>query len=458
MKIALLITALIKLRQMRKRDDWTREQLVSYSNHKLKEIRKYAYAHSSFYKEYHKGLVDAPLTSLPVLGKATMMERFDELVTDKKLKLGEIRDFISTNEDQLNYRKKYWINTTSGSTGSPGIFVFNNWEWSTLMAGFSRMQEFGGYAMNMMHPPKRAIVSSLKMTHMSSLVAKTVGNFLMPMLQMDATEGMEKLVKKLNEYQPHTLVGYASMIQLLAEEQLKGSLNIAPDIVFSSSEVLTTEMRVKIEKAFGKRLFNEYASTEAGALAGECSYHTGLHLLEDNVIVEVVDENNQPVAEGVFGDKLLITVLFSKTQPLIRYELSDSIKLSYNACPCGRPHLLVEDIQGRTEDFLYFDVSGNKVTLHPNKIHEIMESIPLTAWQVVLEEKKLEVFIVGLRKEYPANRISKSFSDLLNREGIRGTEVFIREVPAIPKSASGKTPLIKNLNLKKIDSAAKFQI
>ena len=304
--------------------------------------------------------------------------------------------------------------------------------------------------MNVFNPPRRAVVSSLKMTHMSSLVARTVGDFLMPTLQLDATEGLKEIVKKLNNFNPHTLVGYASMIHILAEEQLSGNLNINPSIVFSSSEVLTRDMRSKIEKAFGKTLFNEYASTEAGSLAGECQYHTGLHLLEDQVYVEVVDKNNQLVPNGAFGEKLLITVLFNKTQPLIRYELSDSIKLSSTSCPCGRPYVLVEDIQGRSEDFLYFDSLGERITVHPNKIQEIMEFVPTTSWQVILKGNKLDVLLAGLNDSYSKDKIQSSYEKLFSKENISGIEVDVRNVDSISKSGSGKAPLIKNLNLVKI--------
>jgi phenylacetate-coenzyme A ligase PaaK-like adenylate-forming protein len=67
-----------------------------------------------------------------------------------------------------------------------------------------------------------------------------------------------------------------------------------------------------------------------------------MHLMEDLVIVEVVDRNNRHVPPGVYGDKLLITVLGSRTQPLIRYELDDSIRLSPEPCPTGHPFALVE--------------------------------------------------------------------------------------------------------------------
>jgi phenylacetate-CoA ligase len=62
-----------------------------------------------------------------------------------------------------------------------------------------------------------------------------------------------------------------------------------------------------------------------------------MHLFEDLVITEVVDEGNRPVPLGVYGEKVLVTVLFSRTLPLIRYELSDSVRPSISPyCPCGR--------------------------------------------------------------------------------------------------------------------------
>jgi phenylacetate-coenzyme A ligase PaaK-like adenylate-forming protein len=111
------------------------------------------------------------------------------------------------------------------------------------------------------------------------------------------------------------LISYASMARILADEQLSGRLHIAPHLVFTSSEVLTDETRQLVEKAWGHKLFNQYAAAESGGLAAECTDHRGLHLYEDLVIFEVVDQNNHPTPAGVYGEKLLITLLFNRTQP-----------------------------------------------------------------------------------------------------------------------------------------------
>lgn len=148
--------------------------------------------------------------------------------------------------------------------------------------------------------------------------------------------------------------------------------------------MLTDETRRRIAAAWGHEPFNQYAATETGGLAAECEEHEGMHLFEDLVIFEVVDAQNRPVPPGTYGDKLLLTVLFNRTQPLIRYELSDSIRLAVGPCSCGRSFVLVDGIQGRREDILRLPrANGNEVLVHPLVFHGILDSLPTSGWQVV---------------------------------------------------------------------------
>ncbi len=183
---------------------------------------------------------------------------------------------------------------------------------------------------------------------------------------------------KQNEWQPDSIGGYPSVMNALAIEQQEGRLRIQPKIITVSSELLTEEMRQRIQTVWGQQIFNTYVVTEAGALAGECNAHTGLHLYEDLDIVEVVDTFNRPVPPGVYGEKLLLTRLFNTTQPLIRYEVSDRLCLSALRCPCGRPFASVDDIQGRKEDMLFFPgTAGTEVRIMPHVFHKVMDVIPV---------------------------------------------------------------------------------
>jgi phenylacetate-coenzyme A ligase PaaK-like adenylate-forming protein len=146
--------------------------------------------------------------------------------------------------------------------------------------------------------------------------------------RLDAAAPPAQIVARLNQLQPQVLVGYASMVRMLAEEQLAGRLQVAPQAVNSASEPLTAEGRALVQQAWHVPPFDVYAATETGGIAAECEQHTGMHPFEDLVLAEVVDTDGRPVPPGITGDRLLVTVLFSRTPPLIRYQLTDRVRLA----------------------------------------------------------------------------------------------------------------------------------
>ena len=241
------------------------------------------------------------------------------------------------------------------------------------------------------------------------------------------------------------LAGYASMMRILADEQLAGRLRIHPHMIIPGSEVLTDETRRRIEAAWGHPPFDGYGATEAGGwLAAETSDHTGLYLYEDNLIFEVVDEQYRPVPPGVYGDKVLITVLTSRTQPLIRYELSDSVRLSTQTSELGWPFARIDGIQGRTEDILHLTaVSGGEVAVHPITFHHVLDSLPVSGWQVVQEKDGLRVLLSGALNDANDTQIMDAITRNLTAQNVLAPRISVQHVNAIPKNATGKTPLIK---------------
>lgn len=438
------------LNQLRQRERWTRQQLEAYQAHALHDLRKYVYEHSPFYQQFHRGLMDRPLHELPVLTKAMMMEHFDDLITDRAIQLDDVQAHLATLRDDERYLDRYWVNATSGSTGHPGFFLFNRIEWATVIASFARGQEWGGLKVDLRRRRKMAVVASTTPHHMSTRVGVTVRTPWVSTLRLAATEPLATIVQKLNDWQPEILVSYASMARILAEEQHTGRLQISPAVVFTSSEVLTDETRRRIEGAWGKILFNEYAATETGGLAAECKHHHGMHLFEDLVIFEVVDKHNRPVPPGVYGDKLLITSLFNRTQPLIRYQISDSVRLADTLYPADRPFRLINGIRGRMEDVLYLPIAtGGSVAIHPNLFHQVMDTIPVSGWQVIQETDGLTVLLSGLREAAGATSLVNKLGQALSKQGVMLPQINVQQVSAIPKTASGKAPLIKS-NLPRI--------
>src|SRR5712691_9301709 len=284
MNMHIVLSVLSRMRQFRRRDHWTRQQVEAHQADALRKLREYAYAHSPFYQRFHQGLYDAPLQELPVLTKAMVMDHFDELVTDRAIRLEEVKAHLANLSGDERFLGRYRVNATSGSSGHPGVFLFNRAEWITVLASFARAREWGGVRLDLTRRVKTATVASTTPFHMSTRVNATAHSWWMPEMRLAASEPLETIVERLNAWQPEVLIAYASMAHILADEQMALRLKIAPRAVFTSSEVLTQETRRRIVQAWGERLFNQYAATECGSLAAECDHHRGMHLMEDLVI------------------------------------------------------------------------------------------------------------------------------------------------------------------------------
>jgi phenylacetate-coenzyme A ligase PaaK-like adenylate-forming protein len=216
--------------------------------------------------------------------------------------------------------------------------------------------------------------------HVSERIPESADVGLFKMLRLWATDPLPSLVNALNAFQPQVLMPYPSVAALLADEQIEGRLRIRPLVVTTHSEVLTQEMARRIQAAWEVMPFNHYGLTEEPHVGIECAEHRGIHLLEDLCIVEVVDESNQLVRPGALGRKYLLTNLYNRVQPLIRYEVSDMLALSSDLCPCGRPFPLIAQIGGRSEDMLKLrDSAGREVAVPPMTLTLRIEGRPEVA-------------------------------------------------------------------------------
>jgi len=447
MSTHIILKVLALRHRLCQRDHWTRRQLEEYQSRALRLVREHAYARSPFYGRFHKGFTDRPLNDLPVLTKQMVMEHFDELVTNPTVRLADVEAHLTTlsGGDEL-LGGRYRVASTSGSTGRRGLFLWGPGEWATVLASYNRSFDWAGVGAGLTHRTRMAVVSSTTPWHQSARVGASVHSPWVLTLRIDSGDPQERIVERLNSFQPKVLVAYASMAHLLAEEQLAGHLRISPSFVFGSSEVFTDKARRRVEEAWGNKPFEVYAATEPAGIASECEQHRGMHLFEDLVITEVVDENNTPVPPGVYGHKVLVTVLFSRTMPLIRYEMSDSVRpASSPHCPCGRPFALIDGIQGRAEDVLGFPAtSGGQVPVQPIVFHRVMDTVPAGGWQVVQGPEGLSVLLSGVREGFADATLIDSLRQELAAQGAIVPPVEVRRVPNIPRTTVGKAPLIKS--------------
>lgn len=133
-------------------------------------------------------------------------------------------------------------------------------------------------------------------------------------------------------------------------------------------------------------------------MVAKTSDHNGLYVFEDNVIFKVVDEQNRLVPSGMYGDKVLITILFNRTQP-VRYELSDSMRLAADTGGSSLPFARVDGIQGRIEDILH--LPGYPARRWPciRFFYHVLDSLPVNGWQVIQESDGLRVLLSGARND-----------------------------------------------------------
>jgi phenylacetate-CoA ligase len=433
----------------RRRDHWDAAKITAHQGQALQELRRAAYAGSEFYRRHHAGLREAPFYQLPPVTKADLMSHFDEAVTTPDLKLADVeqhlRALAAENGDPgVPWRGRWWAAATAGTAGPRGTFIWNRSEWATVLASYARANDWAGIQAGLGRPLKVALVTSRVPTHQSAVVGASLRSGLVPTLRLDVTAPMGETVAALNRFQPRALVGYASALRPLALEQLAGRLKISPQAVMSASEVLTPPAAQELAKAWGSAPVDVYAATETAGIASPCVYRNR-HLYEDLLIVEPVDRDGNPVPRGTTGARLLVTVLFSRTLPLIRYEMPDTVRLGGRGCPCGRSFTLLEDIEGRIEDVLDMQGSAGPVRVHPIVFHHVLDQAAAGGWQVVQEPARLHVLLAGLAAGNSPQAVQAAVAGALRAAGVVGTPVDVDVVSQLERTPSGKAPYVRRL-------------
>lgn len=374
-------------------DRWSRERLLAYQRERLRKLLRHAVERSPYYREaLGAEAADRPVTSLPTLPKPVLMEQFDRVVTDPQLNRHDLEAFLADADEGALYLGQYRIFSTAGTTGVPGIFVYSPAEFAHWIAlSLAALARVG------VTPATRFVAigapSALHITR-RLFAAFQAGREGVPKLSV-ATP-LEETLASLNAYQPEAMLAYAGVLGALADEQLHGRLDIRPRVVIATSEVLTEDAAARIETAWGIPPINAYAATEAPPIATGSLDHVGMHVWESSAIVEVVDEAGRPVPPGEPGAKVLLTNLVNWTQPLVRYELSDSAVAAEGPDPSGRPWLRLARIDGRSDDILTLPSGeGGEVRVHPHRLRAPFVRIPeVRQYQVVHGSDGLLVRIV----------------------------------------------------------------
>jgi phenylacetate-CoA ligase len=449
------LQSLMSIKEVASHDQWTPEVLQAFQQQQLQCIVKHAVKHSPFYRKAFAHIDTYKpflLEELPVLNKKTMMENYDEVVTDPRLKLSEIEDHLTNLKRDEFYLNKYRVLSTAGSSGLSGIFVYNRKEWVTILTAMQRAGRYMNVTPRLPNRLKICTIGANNPRHGTSRVPESMDFGLAVVKRINATESIDKLVGYLNEFQPEILFAYPSIGALLAIEQNEGNLRITPRVVVVSAEICTDDMKQKMETAWGVTPFDNYAMTEVPFFGVNCSHNNGVHIFEDMAILEVVDEHYRCVPNGTLGHKILITNLFSYTQPLIRYEITDMVRLSTNLCSCGRPFRLIDQIEGRCDDILELEgIESKSVRVHPLNFRSPLGAIhELRQYQVIHAKSGLHLNLVlreGRDSKMCALMVESIIKNKMESLAVKCPPIFIHFVDQIERDQHqiGKVKLIKRI-------------
>lgn len=444
MNLILPLRVLLERWRLERSCRWPRARLALHQSRSLGRLRRFVLSHSPFYRRFHHGLEQRPLAELPILSKAEIMENFDGLVTDRRVRLADVEAFLEQGGGRGLYRGRYVVLSTSGTTGRRGLFLFDRGEWINVLASISRPLYWAGIYQRPWGLPRVALIASTVPWHYSARISLTLSSRWLPQLRLDAVQPVAEMVERLNDWQPEVLAAYPSVVLQLAEEQIAGRLRIQPANVMTSAEVLPEETRRRVREAWGVRMFDTYGTTEYAPVAVECLYGRK-HLLEDGAIIEILDERGRVVPPGEAGDRIAITVFRRRVQPLIRYEISDMVRPQEVQCECGRPFRVIDAVEGRTEDVLWFPARNGErpaVPVHPNVFHDVLDVFPSSGWQVVQDQRGLTVNLCVLRDPAGLEPLRLALYRALDAQEVRVPAIEIQPVDKLDRGATAKAPLV----------------
>ena len=143
MGIITILRLLSRRRTLAQRDRWSRDQLESFQREALLVLRKFATERSPFYASFHRGLAGTALDGLPVMTKSLLMEHYDSIATDSRVRLRDVEAWVAARRPD-RYLGRYRVTATAGSSGLKGIFISDPEEWLTVLASYARASQWAG--------------------------------------------------------------------------------------------------------------------------------------------------------------------------------------------------------------------------------------------------------------------------------------------------------------------------
>jgi len=403
---------------------------------------------SPFYRDAWKHLPAGPLrlAQLPVVTKRALMAAFDDWCTDREVTRAAVEQFLA-NRAHIGERflDRYVVWTSSGSTGELGIYVQD----AGALAAYDALvnAQLAGPVFAGCDWPAvaacggRSALITADTDHFASIASwrrLALGKPWLDMKSFAVTQPVPDIVRALNAYQPAFVSSYPTVLALLADEQAAGRLAIRPAALWSGGEGLSLPARREIERVFGCPLLNEYGASECLTIGHGCT-KGWLHFNADWVMLEPVDRAFRPTPPGELSHTVLLTNLANTVQPIIRYDLGDSVRAKVGACACGSPLPAIK-VEGRSDDVLELRTrDGALVHLVPLALTTVIEdATALHRFQVVQRRQDclaLRLMDVDRARAAPA---LAALREHLARHALSNVSVVLEPGEPQPERRGGK--------------------
>ncbi|MCD6473056.1 phenylacetate--CoA ligase [Candidatus Aerophobetes bacterium] len=355
----------------------SRESLEKLQLSRLKETLRRVYSFSPFYKNLFKkeGLTPSKIKSLKDLPLIPFTTRKD------------LRENFPYGLLSIPLNDVVRLHTSTGTTGKPKAVFFSRNDINSsaeLIARSMKMTgaEKGDVFQNMMG---YGLFTGGLISHYG---AERLGLLVIP-AGAGNTERQIELMFDFKTTVVHITPSYALYLADVMEEKgfnPKKDFNLR--ILYLGAEPYSEKTREKIERIFTVDAYNSYGLSEMNGpgVAFECKYKEGMHLWEDNFIMEIVDPSTgEPLKEGEEGE-LVLTSINKEAMPIIRYRTGDLTYIYPEKCNCSRVHRRISRIKGRADDMLI--IRG--VNVFPSEVERILMDLPEVGrnYQIVLDRKK----------------------------------------------------------------------
>ncbi|MEJ5306786.1 MAG: F390 synthetase-related protein [candidate division WOR-3 bacterium] len=328
---------------------FSKRDIENYQRIKRNLVVEYAFRKSEFFNKLYSGYDLKDFKKLPIINKKIMMDNLTAYNT-LGLKKEEIINFCCEVEKSRDFSRRFKglnIGMSSGTSGNKGVEIVTPREEMYMKAAFLARFDFP-------ENQKMRIAFILRVSA-PAFNFNILGHSFSYISQLDS---IENICRKLENINPNIISAPPSMLKLIAKHVKNGLYKIKPKRVISYAEILYPDVKIFLKEVFNCPIHEIYKATE-GPIGITCEKEN-LHINEDLVYVETLNKDFSETPAGQQCEKLIITDLHKRAQPIIRYNLNDVITISPKRCSCGSNFRVIESIVGRNDHLFYGEKSDRE--------------------------------------------------------------------------------------------------